>query len=185
VRRPIVGYVGSVRNEVDLTLLAKTARLAPDLSFLIVGPILADVGELASCSNVRFVGSVSHDEVIRYLTVFDVGIIPYVQNPYTAHIMPFKLMEYLAAGLPIVATGLPEIRRFVSEHGDVVAIAEDAATFVTALRNAIANDGSIERARRVKVAKHYEWADGIKAMSLRIATVMALRHSNDGTRRLA
>lgn len=185
LRRPIVGYVGSVRNEVDLALLARAARLAPDLSFLIIGPIVADVGELAGCSNVHFVGPVPHDEVIRYLMVFDVGIIPYVQNRYTAHILPFKLKEYLAAGLPIVTTGLPEIRRFVSEHGDVVAIADDAGTFVTALRNAIASDGSSERARRVKVAKHYDWPDGMKAMSLRMAAVLAMRHANNGERRLA
>ena len=182
---PVIGYVGSVRDELDLVLLSHVARLAPDLSFLIIGPILTDIRELSGRANVRFVGPVPHDEVIRYLMTFDAGIIPYVQNSYTAHIMPFKLKEYLAAGLPIVATSLPEIRRFVSEHGDVVTIADTAEAFVAALRSAVAADSPAKRARRLNVAKHYDWADSIKTMSVHMSTALDARRVNTPARHLA
>jgi glycosyltransferase involved in cell wall biosynthesis len=173
--RPIVGFVGSVRNELDLKLVARVARSAPDLTFFMVGPITANVDDLAGVPNVHLAGAVPHEEVVQYLFGFDVGIIPYVRNSYTAHIMPFKLKEYLAAGLPVVSTSLPEIQRFVSQHGSVIAIADDAETFLAALRSAIANDHPADRMRRIDLSKQYDWGELITIMSHRIEDVLAAR----------
>ena len=72
---------------------------------------------------------------------FDVGIVPYRLTEYTANVYPTKLNEYLSMGIPVVATDLPEIRRFNAEHGNIVAIAGDAAAFC---------DGDPRRARRLR-----------------------------------
>ncbi len=72
---------------------------------------------------------------------FDVGIVPYRLTEYTANVYPTKLNEYLSMGIPVVATDLPEIRRFNAEHGNIVAIAGDAAAFATAIRDALADSG--------------------------------------------
>src|SRR5207244_154910 len=135
----VIGFVGSLRNEIDLALLAAVAELAPDLNFVFVGPVMANVRALAAWPNVL--------------------------NTYTAAIMPAKLKEYLAAGLPIVATPLPEIRRFADEHPEVVTFANDAPDFVAALRAAAAKNGPAAEMRRMRIARRYDWSAQMALMN--------------------
>ena len=165
LRGPVVGYVGSLRDELDIAMLADVAAHAPDLGFLFIGPIVTDVARLAACGNVRFAGSVPHADVPRVMSAFDVGLLPYVLNGYTSHVRPVKLAEYLAAGLPVVSTGLPEVHRFVAEHGPIVSIADGAEAFLAAIRGELAGDGPARVARRVDVARRYDWAGRIETMS--------------------
>jgi len=58
-----------------------------------------------------------------------VGIVPYRLSEYTANVYPTKLNEYLAMGIPVVASDLAEIRRFNADHADVVTVAADAEQF--------------------------------------------------------
>jgi len=163
--RPIVGYVGSVRNELDLDLLVRVARRAPDLNFVFVGPLHADASALSACPNVRLLGPVSHADAVRYMLAFDAGLLPYVVNAYTRDVMPVKLKEYLAAGLPVVSTHLPEVRRFTDRHGAVVTFAHDEHAFVSALRSTIAQNAALAVDERRAVARSYDWAVQIAAMS--------------------
>jgi glycosyltransferase involved in cell wall biosynthesis len=154
----VIGFVGTLRKEIDLALLAAAAQLAPDLNFVLVGPVMTNVRRLAAQPNVRLVGPVPHSEVARYMACFDVGVLPYVQNRFTAAILPAKLKEYLAAGLPIVATPLPEVRRFAAEHPEVITFADGADEFVTALRTAAADNGPAAEMRRMRIARQYDWS---------------------------
>lgn len=172
---PVIGFVGSIRREIDLELVAETARLAPDLHFVFVGPILTGVGALAALPNVHFIAAVPHADAMRYMVRFDVGILPYVLNAYTAHIMPAKLKEYLAAGLPIVATHLPEICRFAHEHEGTIAFAEDARSFVVALRAALAESRPDDVERRAAVAQQYDWGTQIDTMRSSIEKALRAR----------
>jgi glycosyltransferase involved in cell wall biosynthesis len=172
---PVVGFVGSIRREIDLALVAEAARLAPDLHFVFVGPILTEVGALAALPNVHFIAAVPHADAMRYMVRFDVGILPYVLNAYTAHIMPAKLKEYLAAGLPVVATHLPEICRFAHEHEGVIAFAEDAQSFVGALRSALAESRPDDVERRAAVAQRYDWDTQIGTMRSSIENALRAR----------
>ena len=93
------------------------------MSFALVGPAQTDVSALERCSNVTLFGQRAHPDLPRYVKEFDVGIVPYLLTDYTANVYPTKLNEYLSMGIPVVATDLPEIRRFNREHGNVVEVA--------------------------------------------------------------
>ena len=170
---PVAGFVGSLRGATDLALLAESAELAPDLNFVLVGPLFADVTRLAARPNVRLIAAIPHAEVMSTMVRFDVGILPYVLDAFTADVMPVKLMEYLAAGLPVVSTPLPEVRRFVDEHPDLVAFASDAPSFVAALRAAIAHNTPLAVTRRMTVARRYDWAGQMLRMSRSMESLLA------------
>jgi glycosyltransferase involved in cell wall biosynthesis len=164
---PVVGFVGSLRPATDLALLTAAARHAPDLTFVAAGPVMADVRPLEACPNVILPGALSHAEAMRWIAAFDVGILPYVRNPFTHDLMPMKLKEYLAAGLPIVSTPLHEVRAFDAAHPGLIAFADTAPAFVAALRAAIAVRRPDVIARRQSVARQYDW-------QVQIATLRAV-----------
>jgi glycosyltransferase involved in cell wall biosynthesis len=173
---PVVGYLGGIHRWIDQTLLAETARRLPNVTFALVGPLQTEVGSLARCPNVRFLGSCPHAEVPRYLRAFDVALIPYQLTEYTASVYPTKLNEYLAMGLPVVATALPEIARFNAEHGDVVAVGRTTDDFVASVRAALEPSHPVEIARRIAVAQSNGWEARVAAMSGLIEARLAQRH---------
>src|SRR5207245_1980984 len=142
----------------------QAATLAPDLQFMLAGPRFVDVSRLRSMRNVRLLDAISHEEVMQYMVRFDVGILPYSLNPFTAGIMPAKLKEYLAAGLPIVATPLPEVLRFAARHPGLVAVADNPSQFVSGLRTALAGDSPEDVERRITIAREYDWKSQMERM---------------------
>ncbi len=163
--RPIVGYIGGIHRWMDLQLLAQTAKAMPKTTFAMVGPLQTELGEAAGIPNLHFLGKRGHDEIPKYIKGFDVGIVPYVLSDYTANVYPTKLNEYLSMGLPVVATDLPEIRRFNEDHGPRVAVASDAPAFVRAIEAALQPASKQERDQRISVAKENSWDARIRRMS--------------------
>jgi uncharacterized SAM-binding protein YcdF (DUF218 family) len=165
LRRPVVGYVGGLHQWVDQDLLAAVASRMPEATFALVGPAQTDVSALQRCANIRLFGQRPHEDVARYVKGFDVGIVPYRLTEYTANVYPTKLNEYLAMGLPVVATDLPEIRRFNADHGDVVKVAGDADAFSAAIRGALNDSSGPDVQRRIAVAQGNSWQRRIAAMN--------------------
>jgi glycosyltransferase involved in cell wall biosynthesis len=92
----------------------------------------------------------------------DVCMIPYVLNDYTHHIFPLKLYEYMAAGKPIVATDMEEMRPYAGEEMTVVTT-HDA--FLTAIDDAIAQDSPERAAARQATAQGESWSDRVERIS--------------------
>ena len=165
LKRPIVGFTGSLRNQTDIALIARTAAAAAEMTFLFIGPVQTNVRRLAELPNVRFVAPIPHDELIRILPHFDAGILPYVLDDFTSGIMPAKLSEYLAAGLPVVSTPLPEVCRFAQQHPGMIQFASDAPSFIAAVRDAVRNNAPAALQRRIDVARQYDFSERMARMS--------------------
>jgi uncharacterized SAM-binding protein YcdF (DUF218 family)/glycosyltransferase involved in cell wall biosynthesis len=165
LRHPIVGYVGGLHQWVDQDLLAAVAEGMPDATFALVGPEQTDVATLRRCPNVQVLGQRPHDQLPEYVKGFDVGIVPYRITEYTANVYPTKLNEYLAMGIPVVATELPEIQRFNATYGDVIGVASNAPAFCGAIRSALQDSSPPEVERRIAVAHENSWRARLGAMS--------------------
>jgi uncharacterized SAM-binding protein YcdF (DUF218 family)/glycosyltransferase involved in cell wall biosynthesis len=175
LKKPVVGYVGGIHRWIDLDLVADVARKMPEVTFAFVGPAQVDVSATAGIPNLHWLGKRAHDDVPRYIKGFDVGIVPYLLTDYTANVYPTKLNEYLAMGIPVVATDLPEIRRFNAEHGPSVAVADGAGPFVAAIEAALRPSTDDERLRRTLVAKKNSWVSRISEMSALIDEALDAR----------
>jgi glycosyltransferase involved in cell wall biosynthesis len=156
--RPVIGFAGNFLSEkVDFELLERIARVRTDWTLLLVGPERADTAErlrtLAALPNVVWAGPLPYDEVPRAIAAFDVGLIPYLANAYTRSCFPLKLYEYLAAGKPVVATGLPELAG-LEPHA---VVAHDADAAVAAVDAALDSLGDPDREARQAVAAQNTW----------------------------
>jgi glycosyltransferase involved in cell wall biosynthesis len=105
----VIGFFGLVADWVDLEVVRHLASSRPQWSLLLIGEVQTDTSALRELSNVHFLGRRSYESLPAYCKAFDVAILPFVVNELTVASNPLKLREYLAAGLPVVATPLPEV----------------------------------------------------------------------------
>jgi uncharacterized SAM-binding protein YcdF (DUF218 family) len=164
---------------VDQPLLATTADAMPDATFVLVGPPQVDVAALGARPNVVMLGGRPHDEVPAYVKAFDVALVPYLRSEFTDSVYPVKLNEYLAMGVPVVSTDIPEIRRFNERHEGILTVAPDTEAFVAGIRRALADTSPDTRARRVSVAESNSWSRRLDAMSALITDALTRRARDD------
>ncbi len=107
--RPVIGFFGLVADWVDLEIIRYMASSRPEWSFLVIGEIQTDTSALRAMPNVHLLGRRSYQSLPSYCKAFDVAIMPFLVNELTLAANPLKVREYLAAGLPVVATPLPEV----------------------------------------------------------------------------
>ena len=114
VPHPRLGFVGAINEKVDLHLLSALAAADRTWQIVLVGPVtlrynLDDLDALRSQPNVHFIGALPVAQVPHAIAACDVCLMPYKINPWTHHISPLKLYEYLAIGRPIVSTAIPAV----------------------------------------------------------------------------
>lgn len=133
--RPIIGFHGLLADWVDYELIKKTAEHFSQGSVVLIGKIAVDaeakVTILDGVPNVHFLGRKPYSELPAYCRTFDVAINPFVINDLTLAANPLKVREYLAAGLPVVSTDIPEVRVLADclvgeSHKDFIAKIETA-----------------------------------------------------------
>ncbi|MDZ4814883.1 MAG: glycosyltransferase [Verrucomicrobiota bacterium] len=109
IRGPIAGFFGLIEDWIDLDLIRHAAAVNPDVTFVLIGKVLVDVGSFKNVPNVRFLGRKAFSELPAYCRGFSMGLIPFKMNELTKNVNPIKLKEYLSAGLPVISTPLPEV----------------------------------------------------------------------------
>lgn len=158
IHGPVIGYVGAISGVFDQALLVNAARALPEASFVLIGPEVTDISVLRTCSNIRFLGMRPHSDIPQYINEFDVALIPYVKNAFTEAVYSCKLNEYLAMGVPVVATDMREIRCYIEQHGSVLEIARTKDEFVERIRHALVTSNNTSRAARISAAKENSWS---------------------------
>jgi glycosyltransferase involved in cell wall biosynthesis len=154
VRRPVIGFFGNMDdNTVDRALLEAVARLRPDYTFALVGPMASNFESLKALPNVAAVPQQPYERIAHYGAAFDVCLMPWLQNDWIAHCNPVKLKEYLALGKPVVSTPFPELEHFA----DVCYTAVGSDEFARAVDRALAEDGDERRAARRNRAAAHTW----------------------------
>lgn len=124
IRKTIV-YSGAIWPEwFDWDIVSTLVKNRPEYDFLMIGAynpssdeddgrnVREIVKELKNFDNVKFLGQISHVELIPYLKSSNLAIIPFVVNNVTEACSPLKCFEYLGASLPVVTTALPEIYNY-------------------------------------------------------------------------
>lgn len=168
--RPILGFAGGVSPCCDFELLRTVARALPRASVVLVGPIMVDLAAERLPPNVHVLGNRPYGDLPAYVQAFDVGLIPYLLNDWTASVDPLKLLEYLAAGIPVVTTPLLEVQKYAS----VVRQGGTPAAFLAAVHDALASDEHARAAGRAIAARN-TWSHRAEAFLALVAEACAAR----------
>jgi glycosyltransferase involved in cell wall biosynthesis len=159
--KPVIGFFGLLADWVDLDMIGALARARPQWSFALVGKAQTDLRAVEGLPNVRLVGQRPYAALPGYCRGFDVGLIPFRMNELTLRVNPLKLREYLAAGLPVVSTPLPEVVRYQG----VVHIATNKEGFLQEIEAALKERTGERDRSRVEMMRTEGWEARVGDMS--------------------
>jgi glycosyltransferase involved in cell wall biosynthesis len=170
---PIVGFHGAIAPWFDFELVESLARLRPHLGFVLVGPVDPSVkieaAKLSSLPNVRLISAQPSDRIPEYVRGFAVGVLPFILQEMTRAVTPLKMYEYLASGVPVVATPLPACIAHPA-----VRTASEAESFASAVDAALRVTGE-ERAGLRAFAENADWKRRIDPLIERLEQSGLLR----------
>ncbi|MBN2445576.1 MAG: glycosyltransferase [Phycisphaerae bacterium] len=160
---PVLGYFGIIADYVNLGVIARAARERPAWSFVLIGEKRCPTTCCDNLPNVHLLGPRPYETLPAYCRKFDVGLIPFRMNRLVHAVNPIKLREYLAAGLPVVSSPMPEVRRC----GAGVHVAENDDGFVDACERALEASHNESPATRREIVACESW-------QVRVATLAEL-----------
>ncbi len=133
---PYIVYTGNMQQNKCIEILLDIAVHLPEVKFLLVGGREEDLERLRQYGrqiglgdNVVFTGRLPISVVSEYLYAADVLIIPPVSAPlekFGRTVLPFKIFPYLAAGRPIVAPDLADMRELLRHGENAVLVKPDS-----------------------------------------------------------
>jgi len=158
-------YAGHLYDYKGIPTLLDAAALLPGAGVHLLGGTDEDVARVRSrvremgLGNVHVHGPVSHASVPRWLWHADVLVLPPSgREASCAWTSPVKLGEYLASGVPIVASAIPALRDWVDESVVTWFEPDDAGSLATALESVLrAGPDEAGRARRAALAREFSY----------------------------
>jgi glycosyltransferase involved in cell wall biosynthesis len=143
---PCVLYLGTLNRVRRLDFLirafARVVAVEPRALLYIVGQgdhpedrtfLETEAARLNIGSSVVFVGQLPQPQALAYVQESDVCTSPFYPTPILQSTSPTKLVEYMAAGKPVVANDHPEQKRVIEESGAGICVAYDEDAFAAAI----------------------------------------------------
>jgi glycosyltransferase involved in cell wall biosynthesis len=160
--RPILGWFGVVDERVDYAMVGEMARMRPDWSFAMVGPVVkVDPNLLPHSPNLYWMGARDYQVLPNYCRAFDINMMIFAINAATQYINPTKALEYLATCKPVISTPVKDVIR---QYPDTVSIVKTAAEFV-AEAECLLNNPDPERIQRgLEKTRASSWENTVKQM---------------------
>lgn len=134
VPSPRIGFYGNLHPWVDFKRIAAMATARPQWSFVLIGEPYAKMDSLNGLANVHCLGRRDHAMLPDYCRGFDAAMIPYdMSHVRMQSVNPVKTKELLAAGVPVVASRIPELEGY----GDCVLLCDRLDAWLAALEQQI------------------------------------------------
>ena len=163
---PVVTFVGTLKpwHGVDVLLRAR-AHAHKDWQLRIIGdgPMRAELDDLARSLgiDVDFRGAMAPDAIPQHMAGTAIGVAPYpaMDTDSDQYFSPLKVYEYMAAGLPVVASRVGQLPEIMGESAYLVP-PSDPEALAEALDALVANP--VERARvgsdnRRQAEREHSW----------------------------
>jgi teichuronic acid biosynthesis glycosyltransferase TuaH len=167
---PVLGYVGAVSWRVDLDLVDHLCEARPEWNVVLVGKV---EGALPVRRNLHAVGAMPYERLPQWTSAFDVGLVPYRLDDFNRASFPLKVFDYLASGVPVVATDLPALR----DVGSPVRVAS-SESFLEAVEATLQQPRRPEECRELAAAN--SWFERARVLDGLMADVAEPALRGDG-----
>jgi len=160
IPNPRIGFMGNLTFWYNFELLYQVIKRRPNWNFVFIGwvtpyPSCAKaIRTIQEMPNTYFLGRQEFANLPSFLKGFDAAIMPYQTTGAGPTVNPDKMYQYMAAGVPIVATPTPEIAQF----SNVIEVASSIEDFIRALERCLYCDNSNRIAQQIAIAQNETWA---------------------------
>ncbi len=155
--RPAAIFLGSgypPNVEAARHIVERVAPDLPEVDFVIAGGVGDQLNELSFPGNVRVTGLISEQEKFQWLAATDMAVNPMFSGSGTN----IKMLDYMAAGLPVITT--PIGARGISTSAPAFVVAEAGSPLVEAIRQYAENEAlraELGRTAREQAERYYSW----------------------------
>src|SRR5262245_3718163 len=171
LNQPIIGFFGLIADWVDLDLIRFLATSKPKWTFALIGKAATNLAPVEGLPNVHLLGQKPYASLPGYAKAFDVALLPFIVNELTLAANPLKLREYLAAGLPVVSSTLPEAEKL--KH--ILHIGRSQTHFLELIQNII---DSQKTGPQMSISQHMDsesWDSKVEELSRIVMEIEAQR----------
>ena len=174
---PKIGFYGVIDERFDSQLIQGIADARPEWNIILIGPVVKiDPATLPKNKNVHYLGSRSYEELPKYLSGWDVALVPFLLNESTRFISPTKTPEYLSGGKPVVSTSIKDVVTPYAKN-NLVRIGIDSEDFVEAIDEILAANDKTEWLNSVdKFLNNNSWDITCESMKQTMITTMKSRN---------
>ncbi len=168
-----VGYVGGLNHLLDLDVMEYVIACYPQINFVLIGRIQREFSRMIykiinRYKNCYYLGERKYSDIPAYLLSFDV-LVSFKKDDFsTRGNDSMKVYQYLLSGKPVITLPLTPADRFA----DFVYIAKDKYRFVKYLKQALDENDSELRAKRIKAASENAWEKRADVMLSRISALL-------------
>ena len=140
---PRLGYFGVIDERMDYEIIATLAQSHKEWQIVMVGPFAkVNPADVPQAPNLHYFGHHPYADLPGFLKGWDVALIPFAQSEATRSLSPTKVLEYMAADVPIVTTPLPDVLPYRA----ALQLADTPTAFVAACERAVDASAAQRRA---------------------------------------
>ena len=163
----IIGYFGTIAHWFNIDLVNEVADSSLISKIQLIGPVTEGALDNHTLSSkIELLGVRKHYEIDQIASHWSCSLIPFKDMELTQFTNPVKLYEYMALGLPVVATPLSEILHVfqTSYKPESLYDPPPAGPFRVKVVNAILNDSTEQRLERREWATTQTWEKRVNSM---------------------
>jgi len=162
----VLGFIGKQDKYQELLNVVKASEyIDKDLTFLVVGegtsisPIQKYIAK-NNIKNFKFTGFINPQNVHNYYKAIDIGLCPYMKTKGRDAGCSIKLLEYTAAGKPVVSTDLEEVKRM--NFSNVILVKDNPESLAEGIEKVIDSNFKFKIPKKIqeydanKLVKKYE-----------------------------
>jgi len=168
-RPPAIAYIGSISERRGIREILQALALLPSASptqMMLAGPfspeeLRTELMRLPGWARVKYLRVLDRPSVAELLSRVRLGLLVLQPEPNFLNAMPIKLFEYMAAGIPVIASDFPLWRQIIGEAGcGLLVDPRDPQAIARAMEYLLSHDAEAEamgRRGRQAARELYNW----------------------------
>ncbi|HIG98702.1 TPA: glycosyltransferase family 4 protein [Candidatus Woesearchaeota archaeon] len=155
-RVPIIVYTGHISRERGANTLieafTQVRQKHPDAMLLLSGQVDKEIN--ISQPGIVYKELPRRNDVVTGINCGNVAAVPQPENDTTKYAFPYKLLEYMACGVPVVATAVGDVREVLSKYPECLAQPGNASDIAQNIISAIT---SKKKPSYKHIVQQYSW----------------------------